>query len=500
MKGYLVNESDIKKREINFIVWIIPIVSLIVAGWLVYKYYSSLGPLIVIKFKTSGGLEAKRSFVKFKDVKVGKVESIKILKNSVLVKVRMNKAMKIFLNNSTKFWIVKPEIGLNKVRGLDAIISGPYIQMYAKPKGFSKTFFIGLDTPPLDSEIVNGKVYKLISFRSYGIKEGMPVYYKDIKVGVVRRVELKNNKVLTYIVIWKKFDKYINDSTKFWNLKTLKISLREGLNVEFPTFKELMFGGIKFDTPFSQKKSKNSFKLYSCKEEAFEHILKGNKYTDINFNFYKNVAKLQINTPLKFRGYKIGEVKKIDSYYDFKTDKIITNVTATLNIGVFKVSLKDLIKKGIEIKFHNSIVGNYLTFDFNKKYKGKIYTDIAELQTLHKVNKLIDKFNSLPLKKLLVDADKSINTLTPALKNTLHSVDVTSKHMNKIMTSTSKELNVTFKKVAISIEKLANSYNNNSLFYDKTSATLKNISKSLLNLNRVLNKINKKPNSIIFGE
>ena len=191
MKGYLVNEVEIKEKEINFVIWIIPIISLVVGGWLIYKYYASLGPLITIKFKKSGGLEAKRSFVKFRDVKVGKVESIEILKEGgVLVRVRINKDMKPFLNSTTKFWVVKPEISFNKVRGLDALLSGPYIQMYAKPKGFTKTFFIGLENPPLDTEIVNGKVYKLISNSSYGLEEGLPVYYKDIKVGVIRRVEL----------------------------------------------------------------------------------------------------------------------------------------------------------------------------------------------------------------------------------------------------------------------------------------------------------------------
>ena len=98
-------EINIRKREINVLVWLIPIISLLVAGWMIFKYYSNLGPLIQIEFKNSGGLEPKRSIVKFRDVKVGKVEKVTILKNKegVLVYVRMHKDMRPFLNSTTRF-------------------------------------------------------------------------------------------------------------------------------------------------------------------------------------------------------------------------------------------------------------------------------------------------------------------------------------------------------------------------------------------------------------
>ena len=505
MKGYLVNEVEVRKKEVNFIIWIIPIISLIVGGWLIYKYYSSLGPLITIKFKNSGGLEAKRSVVKFRDVKVGKVESIEILKEGgVLVKVRMDKNIEPFLNYTTKFWVVKPEISFNKVRGLDALLSGPYIQMYAKPKGFTKTFFIGLDNPPLDSEIVNGKVYKLIAKSSYGLEEGLPVYYKDMKVGVIRRVELKNNRVEIYIVIWKRYDKYVNSSTKFWNLKTLNLSLKENkVLAKIPPIKELVFGGIEFETPLKDDKNKTTFTLYSSKEEAFSHRLVGNRFVDLNFTIIGDTSKLQIGDVVKFRGFNVGVVKNLVSFYDFNRDKIITAIRVKFNIGAFNTTLDNLIKKGLVIKLSNSFLGTYLTIDFDKKYKGQIHTEIEKSKLIEKVEKFLDKLNSLPLKKLLNDSDRFINNLSPALQNTLKSINITLGNVNSVMKSTSKNLNNTLinvSKLSIALEKLAKSYDKNSLFYTKVSKTLKDVDKALINFNRVLNKIDKKPNSIIVGD
>ena len=53
-------EDDVtltKTRGIS-LVWIIPIVAAVVAGWLVYTTLSEKGPTVTITFKTAEGLEA----------------------------------------------------------------------------------------------------------------------------------------------------------------------------------------------------------------------------------------------------------------------------------------------------------------------------------------------------------------------------------------------------------------------------------------------------------
>jgi len=510
-------EVKIKKKEINLIVWIIPIISLIVGGWLVYKYYSNLGPLITIKFKNSGGLEPKRSFVKFRDVKVGKVESVEILKGNegVLVKVRMQKDIEPFLNDTTKFWIVKPEIGIDKIRGLDALLSGPYIQMYAKPKKFTKDKFIGLQEPPLDSAILNGKVYKLISNSSYGLSERLPVYYKQLKVGMIRKINLKNNKVYIYIVIWKKYDKYINNSTKFWNLKTVNVSLKKNyLNLSFPTFQELVFGGIEFETPFKTLKTKKEFKLYSSKVEAFENRLGGKEeYVNSIIYFDYDNSFLKAGIPVKFRGFDIGYVKFANSFYDYKHNKIITQVVAKINKNAFGVSLKELIQKGLSayIKVTSIINSAEVDLEFYKKHKfklidGKIFIPSfkkKEVSLLIKLNKFIDKLNSLKLNETIDNINSFLNTTKPALSKALYSVANMSDSIKKTVEMTSKNLNntlVNINNLTNSLEKIAKTYNSDSIFYQKVSKTLYDLDKTILNLNKVINKIDKKPNSIIFGD
>ena len=75
------NQSDlqdapravVKTRKQISIVWLVPVVALLIGGWLAYKTISEKGPLITITFKTAEGLEAGKTKIKYKDVEVGKV-------------------------------------------------------------------------------------------------------------------------------------------------------------------------------------------------------------------------------------------------------------------------------------------------------------------------------------------------------------------------------------------------------------------------------------------
>ena len=69
-------EAIVKMKKQFSIVWVVPLVALLIGGWLAFKAISEKGPTITITFKTAEGLEAGKTKVKYKDVEVGQVESI----------------------------------------------------------------------------------------------------------------------------------------------------------------------------------------------------------------------------------------------------------------------------------------------------------------------------------------------------------------------------------------------------------------------------------------
>jgi paraquat-inducible protein B len=511
-------EVKIKRKEINFIIWALPIISVLIGGWLLYKYYSSLGPLVEIYFKNSGGLEPKKSFVRFRDVKVGVVEDVVLLKKGVLVKVRMHKDAKPFLNETTKFWIVKPTVEIGKIQGLEALITGPYIQMYAKEGKFSKTKFKGLDSPPLDSDILNGKIIKLVSQSSYSLKEKMPVYYKEIKVGSIRRVVLNGSRVNIFISIKKEFAKYVNDTTKFWNIRGIDVSFdKDNLKMEIPGISQLLIGGIEFDTLDNNAEfSKKYFILYPSRSDAFENKLGGEKQFIDVVMIVKNDKNglLRVGNPLMYKNFKVGYLSYMKSSLNLDNLSITTVCDAKLDVSAFGgiEKFKEALKKGLKA----SIVKNNPIFD-NVKIKlffsgsGEIkeingryvlpVVKIKEENIMNKVYKLLDKLSK-------IDYEKNINYIGNFFKDIDEMLVVTLKKTNKTLDNLnhllednetkniSKNLNETLKEV----KSLAKSYSKGSIFFVKLNEILNESNKALKLFKKIEKKIDNKPNVLIFGE
>ena len=68
----------VKPKKSISIVWIVPLVALLIGGWLAYKAITEKGPTITITFQSAEGLEAGKTKIKFKDVEMGHVEEIRL--------------------------------------------------------------------------------------------------------------------------------------------------------------------------------------------------------------------------------------------------------------------------------------------------------------------------------------------------------------------------------------------------------------------------------------
>ncbi|WP_338040179.1 MlaD family protein, partial [Methylocucumis oryzae] len=77
---------------------------------------------------------------------VGTVTEIHISQDSksIVVTAQMDSDAEAYLKQQTLFWVVRPQVGLRGVSGLNTLLSGPYIGM--KPGlGKWQTHFIGLN-------------------------------------------------------------------------------------------------------------------------------------------------------------------------------------------------------------------------------------------------------------------------------------------------------------------------------------------------------------------
>lgn len=72
-------------------IWIIPILVIIVGGWMVYTQWKNQGPLITIEVKSASGIEVNKTTIKVRDFDVGQVKKIELKPDldGVLITARM---------------------------------------------------------------------------------------------------------------------------------------------------------------------------------------------------------------------------------------------------------------------------------------------------------------------------------------------------------------------------------------------------------------------------
>ena len=124
-----------KRRFTPQLIWVIPIVAVLVGGWLAAKAILERGPVITITFKTAEGLEAGKTKIKYKDVEIGVVKTIALSpdRKGIVVKAELSKQSEEFLREDTLFFVVRPRVTAGGVSGLSTLLSGGYIGMNHPP-------------------------------------------------------------------------------------------------------------------------------------------------------------------------------------------------------------------------------------------------------------------------------------------------------------------------------------------------------------------------------
>ena len=111
----------------------------------------SEGPTITIVLKEAQGIEAGKTFIRYKDVRIGVVSAVELSEDysKVLVKAKIAKHAAGLMVADAKFWVVEPRISLSGVSGLSTLLSGNYIGFQAGKSGESQTLFFALDEAPV---------------------------------------------------------------------------------------------------------------------------------------------------------------------------------------------------------------------------------------------------------------------------------------------------------------------------------------------------------------
>ncbi|GIS84602.1 MAG: paraquat-inducible protein B [Nitrospina sp.] len=313
----------VSKQSGPSIVWVIPLLTFLVGGWLIVKTLSEQGPRATISFKTAEGIEVDKTKVKYKNVDIGVVEKIEFSEDfsRIILTVDFIQDSEKFLRRSTRFWVVKPQISLRGTSGLGTLVSGSYIEIEPGP-GAAQLHFIGLEKQPVVKSDEQGKKITLVTQNLGSLDTGSPIYYQGLLAGEVMGYELGNDLRSTYIHTFIKdpFDQLIRGNTNFWNVSGVNVSMgADGFKIQTESIQSMMLGGIAFETPetleqVTTKIDNLIFTLHKNHESIQKHAYT-KKIKFIMF-FDSSIRGLSLGAPVEFKGIKVGSVLDVRLEFD----------------------------------------------------------------------------------------------------------------------------------------------------------------------------------------
>ncbi|WP_438481440.1 intermembrane transport protein PqiB [Oleiharenicola lentus] len=244
----------IRSRKSLPLIWIVPLIALVVGGWLIARNSRDHGPEIIIRFQNGAGIEPGKTILEHKGVAVGAVQSVDLDEklDGVLVKVQLAKNAASLARADSEFWLVRPEIGFSGIKGLDTLFSGPRLKVRPGTGGQPATEFVGLRRAPLLENSDRGRSFVLRSDKLGALTPGAPIFFREMKVGFVETHKLTPNAdgVLVRIRIRTPYDQLVRTDTKFWNSGgvSVKVGLL-GAEIRSNSLESLITGGVAFATP-----------------------------------------------------------------------------------------------------------------------------------------------------------------------------------------------------------------------------------------------------------
>lgn len=315
-----------KLRRPRFqLVWLIPVVAAIIAGYLGYRTIMERGPLLTLTFNSGDGLAAGQTQLNYKAVSLGTVESIDLARDNshVIVQVRMTNVGARFLTNHARFWVVRPRFNVSDVSGIETLLSGSYITVDpGQPGGAAQSEFTGLEEPPGVRSDQPGSTYTLTADSVGSFNSGSPVFYRDVQVGEVLGYNMGDGLGPVKIAIFIKapFDKLVRPDSRFWNTSGISLGFNGGvLQLQLQSVQALVAGGIAFSVPDTARTQNPSpdnavFPLYPSQQSA--EAASYSKQLKLVTYFTSNVSGLTPGAPVQALGIQVGVVSHVTLQLD----------------------------------------------------------------------------------------------------------------------------------------------------------------------------------------
>ncbi|MBB5722219.1 paraquat-inducible protein B [Loktanella ponticola] len=349
-----VREAGPRKRSRISWIWLVPIAALGVILSVAWSTYQDRGILIEIEFENGSGI-SKETPLKYRDITVGLVEKVSFADNLevVLVHVRVDKDIAPYLDDDAIFWVVRPDVTLRGVSGLDTVLSGAYIAgKWDTEADVDQREFIGLEDPPLLATNDAGSEIVLRAPTGASLAQGAPILHKGLQVGFLDEPVLdpNGNGVIVSAFIEEQYARLVTTNTRFWDTSGFSVSVgASGLALNVDSIASLIEGGIAFDTvvsggePLGQGPRVDTFDLFDSEQAARESLFESpdrNTMT-VGILFDETVNGLRQGSAVKYQGVNVGEVSAINAIVVEENGNNRVRLRTTLGLSPSRLGISD---------------------------------------------------------------------------------------------------------------------------------------------------------------
>jgi paraquat-inducible protein B len=229
--------------------WWATAICLLLAFWLTWRAIPASGPSIVILFPDGHGLKSGDA-VRHRGIDVGTVSEVVLSEDlsQISATVTFTPEAAKLAREGTRFWIVRPQLSLTGVSGLETAVGAKYIAVSpGDPNGALRKSFDGLAIAPPDEQNGKGIDVVLRSDGRHGVTVGSPITWRGIDVGQTLAIHLSPDArfVDVHAQIQPEYSRLLQKNSRFWVTSGLGVDVGlSGLHLNADSLSSIVRGGI----------------------------------------------------------------------------------------------------------------------------------------------------------------------------------------------------------------------------------------------------------------
>lgn len=247
------------RRTLTGLLWLIPLAAVGLSVGFAVRAVQDRGPTLTIWADHGHGI-GPGDAVRYLGTEVGEVRQVAVDEvddeDKVRIEVLMRSEAAPLARSGTLFWIVRPQLSLDSVSGLETIIGAQYMALHPGPEGAAPRLeFTALATPPLADELSEQRGLEIVleAPSRYGLQAGAAVSYRGVRIGSVTAVGLASDasSVEVRVRIRRAFAQLVRERSVFWETGgvELGLSITSGFQLDLDSLRTALIGGISMATP-----------------------------------------------------------------------------------------------------------------------------------------------------------------------------------------------------------------------------------------------------------